>query len=62
MLKILYAYGIKQSIIYTISTLHENTHARVLTPNVETDTFKITSGTRRYISTIPLCYRTILCY
>ena len=44
MLKILYAYGIPQSMISAISTLHENTHAKVLTPDGETDSFKITAG------------------
>ena len=44
MLNIIYAYGIPQSIISAILTLNENTHARVLTPDGETEYFKITAG------------------
>ena len=59
---ILYSYGIPKSIISTISTLHENTHARVLTPDEETGSFKITAGVLQGDTLSPFLFVILLDY
>ena len=44
MMKILRAYGIPEQIVNTISVLYENTKAKVLTPDGETELFNILAG------------------
>ena len=44
MMKILKAYGIHEVLIDAISKLYENTRAKVLTTNGETDLFNIVAG------------------
>ena len=44
MLKILHAYGIPANLVNCISVLYEDTKARVLTPDGETDYFEILAG------------------
>ena len=61
-LKILYVYGIPQSIISAISTLHENIRARVLTPDGETDSFKITVGVLQGDTLAPFLFVIVLDY
>ena len=44
MLKILRAYGIPNQIVSAIATMYENTGAKVITPDGETEPFNISAG------------------
>ena len=44
LMKILEAYGIPEQIVKTITVLYENTQAKVLSPDGETDSFPIHAG------------------
>ena len=44
MLKILRAYGILNRIVSAIATMYENTRAKVITPDGETEPFNILAG------------------
>ena len=44
MLQILEAYGIPDKIIQTIALTYKNTHAKIITPDRETENFEITKG------------------
>ena len=54
LMKILRAYGIPAHIVQSISDVYDNTSAKVLTPDGETDTFPILAGVLQGDTLCPL--------
>ena len=55
MLKILAAYGIPKQIVDAIGKMYENTKARVVSPDGETDLFDILAGVLQGNTLTPTC-------
>ena len=61
-MKIRRAYGIPSRIVQSISDLDDNTSAKVLTPDGETDTFPILAGVQQGDTLAPYLFIVILDY
>ena len=62
MLKILKAYGIPDILINAISKLYENTRAKILTPDGETELFDIIAGVLQGDTLAPFLFAIVLDY
>ena len=62
MLKILKAYGIPDELVNAIGKLYENTRARVLSPDGETDEFEIVAGVLQGDTLAPYLFTIVLDY
>ena len=62
MLKILKAYDIPPNIIQTIKILHENTKAKVITPDGETKMFDIIAGVLQGDTLAPFIFAIVVDY
>lgn len=62
MMKILKAYAVPEVLINAISKLYENTRAKVLTPDGETDLFEIVAGVLQGDTLAPFLFAIVLDY
>ena len=62
MISILKAYGIPHNILRAIETMYAGTSARVLTPDGETELFKITAGVLQGDTLAPYLFIIVLDY
>ena len=62
MMKILEAYGIPEKIVKAIAALYENTQAKVLSPDGETDSFPIQAGVLQGDTLAPYLFAIIIDY
>ena len=62
MMKILKAYDVPPRLLAAINKLHENTRARVITPDVETELFQIIAGVLQGDTLAPYLFAIILDY
>ena len=62
MFKILIAYGIPKPLVNMISITYENTEAKVLTPDGETNSFHINSGVLQGDTLAPFLFIIVLDY
>ena len=62
MLKILQAYGIPEKLVKAIAVLYENTKAKVLSPDGETETFSILAGVLQGDTLAPYLFAIIIDY
>ena len=60
MLKILKAYGVPAELVKVIGKLYENTTARVVTPDGETDLFSIVAGVLQGDTLAPYLFTIVL--
>ena len=61
-MKILRAYGVADELVEAISKLYDNTHARVLTPDGETDLFNIVASVLQGDTLVPYLFAIVLDY
>ena len=62
MMKILRAYGIPEQLVNAISTLYEETRAKVLSPDGETDYFEILAGVLQGDTLAPYLFAIVIDY
>lgn len=62
MMKILRAYGIPEQLVNAISTLYEDTRAKVLSPDGETDYFEILAGVLQGDTLAPYLFAIVIDY
>ena len=62
MMKILRAYGVPEDLVAVISKLYENTRARVLSPDRESDLFNIVAGVLQGDTLAPYLFAIVLDY
>ena len=61
-MKIIRAYGILARIVQSISDVYDNTSAKVLTPDGDTDTFPILAGVLHGDTLVPYLFVIVLDY
>ena len=62
MMRILKAYGVPEALVNVISQLYENTQAKVITPDGDTDLFNILAGVLQGDTLAPYLFAIVLDY
>ena len=62
MIKILQAYDIPERLVHARETMYQNTKARILTPDGETEQFDITTGVMQGDTLAPFSFIIVLDY